>query len=145
MSVFQVVCAAVIAGICMALATEAGYRIGIIRGNLIHVDGEFALKRMGRELSPGLVYLVGAVTHLVASAAFGLVLWIIAEVIDVEANSVGLLAAYVFLLWLAMMFAALPVAGQGVLGRRLAGSVWIEQFFLHIVFFFGMWAMLNID
>jgi len=144
MSVFEVVSAAVIAGICMALATEAGYRIGIIRGNLIRVDGEFALKRIGGELSPGLVYLVGTVVHLVTSAAFGLVLWIIAEVIDVAPDSVGLVAAYVFLLWLAMLLTALPVAGQGILGRRLADSVWIEQFFLHVLFFFVLWGMLSI-
>jgi len=144
MSVGEVVSAAVIAGICMALATEVGYLVGIIRGNLLRVDGEFALKQMGKELSPRLVYIMGIAVHLATSAAFGLVLYGIAEAIDVEADSVGLIAPYVFALWLAMLFSALPIAGQGILGRRLADSVWVEQFFLHIVFFIVLWAMLGV-
>lgn len=140
--IWEVVVASVIAGVCMAIATEAGYRIGIIRGNLLQVDGEFALKQIGRESTPDLVYAMGITVHLITSAAFGLVLYAIAEVIDLDADSVKLIAPYVFVLWLAMLFSALPVAGQGFLGKRLAGTVWFEQLFLHFVFGLILWLVL---
>ncbi len=144
MSIGEVVIAAVIAGVLMALATETGYRLGIVRGNLIQVDGEFAMKRIRIKFGMGLVYTAGIAVHLVTSAIFGAVLYGIADVIDVDAASVKVVAPYVFVLWLAMLFSALPVAGQGFLGRRLASSVWIEQFFLHVVFFLGLWGILSI-
>jgi len=139
MSIGEVIAATLIAGVFMALANEAGYRIGIIRGNLLQVDGEFALKKIGVESTRGLIYIAGISVHLFTSAAFGVVLYVIAEVIDVEADSVELIAPYVFVLWLAMLFSALPVAGQGLLGRRLAGTVWVEQFFLHLIFGIVLW------
>lgn len=144
MSLLEVVSAALIAGIIMALATEAGYRIGIVKGNLLQVDGEFALKQTGREPAPGPVYVMGIIVHLVTSAAFGAVLYGIAEVTDICAGSLKLIAPYVFVLWLAMLFSALPVAGQGFLGKRLAGSVWVEQLFLHFIFGISLWLALAI-
>lgn len=144
MSIGEVIAAALIAGVIMALANEAGYRAGIIRGNLIKVDGKFALEKIGTEAAPVPVYMMGILVHLVTSAAFGLVLYLIAEVLDVHAGSVKLIAPYVFLLWLAMLFIALPVAGQGFLGKRLASTVWIEQFFLHVIFGVGLWLVLGV-
>jgi len=144
MSIGEVIAATLIAGVFMALANEAGYRIGIIRGNLLQVDGEFALNRMGVKSTRGLVYIAGISVHLFTSAAFGAVLYIVAEVIDVKADSVGLIAPYVFILWLAMLFSALPVAGQGLLGRRLAGTVWVEQLFLHLIFGIVLWWALGV-
>ena len=144
MSIGEAISAAVIAGILMALATEAGYRLGIIRGNLLQVDGEFALNRIGIKSGSGLIYAAGIIVHLITSAAFGAVLYAIAEIFDIDATSIKIIAPYVFLLWLAMLFSALPVAGQGFLGRKLADSVWIEQLGLHVIFGAGLWGMLNI-
>ena len=125
MSIGDYVFAAVIAGALMAVATEAGYRLGIIRGNLLQVDGEFALNRIGIQPTSGLVYAAGMVVHLVTSAIFGMVLYAISKVFDVDATSIKIVGPYVFVLWLAMLFSALPVAGQGFMGRKLANSVWM--------------------
>ncbi|MFC2018086.1 hypothetical protein ACFLTQ_02150 [Chloroflexota bacterium] len=143
MSIGEVISAALIAGVIMALANEVGYRAGIIRGNLLQVDGEFALRQIGRESALVPAYVMGIIVHLITSAAFGLVLYAIAEVIDVDADSVKLIAPYVFFLWLAMLFVALPVAGQGFLGKRLANTVWIEQLFLHFIFGLSLWWILG--
>lgn len=143
MSMGEVIAAALIAGVFMALANEAGYRAGIIRGNLLQVDGEFALKQTGRERARVPVYIMGILVHLVTSAAFGLVLYAIAEVIDVDADSAKLIAPYVFFLWLAMLFTALPVSGQGFMGKRIANTVWIEQLFLHFLFGLVLWWILG--
>ena len=144
MSIGEAVSAAVIAGILMALATEAGYRLGIIRGNLLQVDGKFALNRIGIKSGSDLIYTAGIIVHLITSAAFGAVLYVIAEIFDIDATSIKIIAPYVLLLWLAMLFLALPVAGQGILGRKLADTVWIEQLGLHVIFAVALWGMLSI-
>jgi len=144
MSIGEVITASLIAGVIMALANEVGYRAGVISGNLLQVDGGFALRQMGRESSSAPAYIMGIIVHLITSAAFGLVLYLIAELIDVDASSAKLIAPYVFMLWLAMLFTALPVAGQGFLGKRLASTVWIEQLFLHVIFGAGLWLMLGV-
>jgi hypothetical protein len=143
MSIGEVVFPALIAGAFMAIATEAGYRLGIVRGNLLQVDGEFALKLIGIKSRLGLVYTVGIAVHLITSAAFGAVLYIIAEITDIDVTSVRVVAPYVFVLWLAMLFSALPLAGQGFLGRRLADTIWIEQLGLHVIFGVVLWGVLT--
>ena len=144
MSIGEYVSAALIAGVIMALATEAGYRLGIIRGNLLQVDGQFALNRISIKSISGLIYTAGITVHLITSAAFGAVLYAIAEIFNIDATSIKIVAPYVFVLWLAMLFSALPVAGQGFLGRKLADSVWIEQLGLHAIFGAGLWGMFTI-
>ncbi|MBU1052280.1 MAG: hypothetical protein KKC46_00440 [Proteobacteria bacterium] len=144
MIITNIVIAAVVAGIMMGLATEIGYRIGLIQANLLKVDGEFAVKLLKLKQNTGLVYFAGAVVHLATSASFGAVLYFIAKIFEVDASSIIIIAAYVFALWLSMLFLALPVAGHGILGKRLGGSVWLEQLFLHIIFALGLWSMLNI-
>lgn len=144
MSIWEVIAAAMIAGICMALVNEAGYRIGVFQGNLLQVDGEFTLKKIGMESTLGLVYVAGVLVHIITSAAFGVGLYAIAEVIDIEVDSVKLIAPYVFILWLAMLLIALPFAGQGFWGRHIANTVWIEQFFLHFIFGIVLWWALRI-
>ena len=54
-----------------------------------------------------------------------------------------LIALYMVLLWLSMLFVALPVAGHGFLGRRLGTAAWIEQLLLHMVFGMGLWFTLK--
>ena len=144
MPIAEVVAAAVIAGIGMAVATEAGYRLGIVRGNLLRVDGEFALNRLGVKADLSRAYAFGIAVHLVTSAVFGAFLYAISEIADVDPSAFKVVAPYVFVLWLAMLFSALPVAGQGILGRKLGDSIWLEQLVLHVIFFFGLWGMLSL-
>jgi hypothetical protein len=53
-----------------------------------------------------------------------------------------LIALYVFMLWISMLFVALPIAGQGFLGRRLGLLTWLEQLVLHVIFGIGLWGTL---
>jgi hypothetical protein len=44
--------------------------------------------------------------------------------------------------WLAMLVTALPMAGQGFMGKKIHRYVWFEQLILHIVFGFSFrWAL----
>ena len=108
------------------------------------MDGKFALNRIGIKSGSDLIYTAGIIVHLITSAAFGAVLYVIAEIFDIDATSIKIIAPYVLLLWLAMLFLALPVAGQGILGRKLADTVWIEQLGLHVIFAVALWGMLSI-
>ena len=144
MSIVEVIAAALVAGAFMALLTEAGHRAGVIRGNLLRVDGEFALKKSGIKTEPALVHMTGIVVHLVTSAVFGAVLFGIGEIADINVSTIKVIAPYVFILWLAMLFVALPVAGQGILGRRIGPWVWMEQFVAHIVFGAVLWEMIGV-
>ncbi|SEM44689.1 hypothetical protein SAMN04489760_11614 [Syntrophus gentianae] len=139
MTVFEFILAAVLAGIAMAALTELGYRLGMIKANLLLIDGEFALKMAGAGAGQPLVYVVGVVVHLVTSAVFGAAYYVITRLLNVDPENVAVIAVYVFLLWLSMLFFALPVAGQGLLGRRAATSAWYEQLVLHVVFGGVLW------
>ncbi len=144
MAMSEIIIAALYSGIIMGIATEVGHRAGVISANLIRIDGEFAISIIGIKPETGLIYLAGIAVHLVTSASFGAVLFVIAKTLNLDISSIMTIAPYVFTLWLSMLFIALPVAGQGVLGRRLGSSVWFEQLIFHIIFALGLWAMLNI-
>jgi len=45
---FEGIMAGLIAGILMGIANEIGYRLGLLRSNLVIVDGSFALRLMNR-------------------------------------------------------------------------------------------------
>jgi len=143
MSAPEVVAAAVVAGAFMGLASELGYRLGINKSNLILIDGEFTIRRTIRKTKNHLVYPVGVVVHLVTSAVFGAIYFGITRPFEYDIGSVKVISPYVFFLWLAMLFVALPVAGQGLLGRRIGRFAWIEQLVIHIVFGIGFWWALE--
>ena len=44
------------------------------------------------------------------------------------------ISIYVALLYLSMLFIALPVAGEGLFGRKSGPLAWFEQLILHVVF-----------
>jgi len=60
--------------------------------------------------------------------------------------SVPLIGLYVALLWLSMLFIALPVVGEGFFGVKSGPYSWLEQFILHVIFFLFyyscLWALL---
>lgn len=144
MTAIEVTSAAVVAGIAMAALTELGYRLGMIKANLLLIDGKFTLNIAGIRERQSLVYAVGIAVHLVTSAVFGVLYYAVTYLFGVDPSNVVVLATYIFLLWLAMILVALPVAGQGLLGRRAAASAWYEQLVLHAFFGLVLWAELGL-
>ena len=136
--------AGLIAGIVMGIVTEIGYRLGLLKANLIIIDGSFALRLLKREPRGANGYLLSSVIHLTTSAAFGLVYVAIARLLDFDTRMTVALVPYVAFLWLAMLFTALPIAGQGVMGNRIRRLVWVEQLVLHVVYGLGFWWALGL-
>jgi hypothetical protein len=133
-----------IAGILMGIATEIGYRLGLLKANLLIVDGSFALRLMNRSESNVAIYALGIVIHLITSMVFGIVYVILAKLFGFDTRLILAVVIYVFVLWIAMLFVALPVAGQGIIGKKISGIVWIEQLVLHVIFGFGFWWALGL-
>ncbi|MFC1893693.1 hypothetical protein ACFLYR_06690 [Chloroflexota bacterium] len=136
--------AGLIAGIFMGIATEIGYRLGLLKANLVIVDGSFALRLMNRAESRIAIYVLGTFTHLVTSAVFGIVYVILAMLFGIDTRMILAIIVYVFVLWIAMLLFALPVAGQGIVGKKISGVVWAEQLVLHIIFGLGFWWALGL-
>ena len=137
------VAAGVIAGVFMAIVSAIGYVLGIFRSNLVIIDGTFAAKQLKQESNRTITYALGIFIHLCTSVVFGLVYSLFPRFLDFDSRSIYAIAPYVFFLWLAMLFTALPIAGQGIMGRKLGKFVWAEQFVLHIVFGISFWWALG--
>lgn len=136
--------AGLIAGIFMGIFSQIGYWFGIVRSHLIVVDGAFALRMIKQEGGTAITYAAGTVIHLVTSIIFGIVYAVIARLADFEVQSVVPVVVYVFVLWLAMLAVALPIAGQGFMGNKIRNIVWLEQLVLHVIFGLGFWWALGI-
>lgn len=139
----DIVWAALISGIFMYVTAELGYRLGLSKSNLALIDGEFAIRSIRMQSRKLLSYLFGIPIHLVTSAIFGVIYFGIIKVLEVDAPSAQVIAPYVFCLYLAMLFVALPIAGQGILGLRIRRSAWAEQLIFHVVFGIGFWWALE--
>jgi hypothetical protein len=136
------VTAGVIAGVFMVIVSEILYRLGIFKSNLIITDGTFAVGQLKRGANRTLTYVLGIFIHLCTSAVFGLVYSIFPRLLDFDIRSTYAITLYVVVLWLAMLFIALPVAGQGILGRKVDRFIWAEQFVLHTAFGISFyWAL----
>lgn len=144
MWIVEGVLAGLIAGIFMGIATEIGYRLGLLRSNLVIVDGSFALRLMNRAEGSVAIYVLGTVIHLVTSAVFGIVYVILAKLFGCETRLAPAIIVYVFVLWVAMLLVALPVAGQGIMGQKIGKVVWAEQLILHVIFGLGFWWALGL-
>jgi len=136
--------AGLIAGILMGIFSQLGYWLGIVRSHLIVVDGAFALQKLNMGSGTPATYAVGTLIHLVTSIIFGIVYVAIAQVLRFNLQWPIAIAVYVFVLWLAMLAVALPVAGQGFMGKKIRSSVWFEQLVLHVIFGFSFWWALGI-
>ena len=134
MMLFSGFLAGLIAGVCMVIISEAGYRTGILKSNLIIIDGMYASRLFHNKPPVLLNYLSGILIHLIMSMVFGLVYALSALIIGFQAVTVPPVVIYTLLLWLAMLFIALPIAGWGLLGKKIHRYVWLEQLLLHIVF-----------
>jgi hypothetical protein len=136
--------AGLIAGMFMGVFSQLGYRLGIVRSHLIVIDGAFALSIMKQDGRIVAIYTAGTIIHLVTSIVFGVIYVAISKVADFNVGQVVPLIVYVFVLWLAMLAIALPVAGQGFMGNKIRGTVWLEQLVLHFIFGLGFWWALKI-
>jgi len=143
MSVLHIVTAAVIAGAFMALASEIGYRLGMLKSNLIITDGAFAIERLGWKRGTATIYVLGLIIHLITSAIFGVIYYAIISLFDLSATSIYVIAPYVVFLWLAMLFVALPISGQGMVGQKMGRFSWMEQLVFHTIFGIVFWWMLD--
>ena len=133
-----------VAGAIMIIISEIGYRLDSIRGNLIIIDGSFAARvlKINRGNIPK--YTLGVIVHLATSAVFGLIYTLILLFTPFDNRAIWILIPYIILLWLAMLFIALPIAGAGIMGKRFGKYVWAEQLVLHVVFGFAFWWALGL-
>lgn len=131
--------AGVLAGTGMIIVSEAGYRSGIIKSHLVVVDGSFAVKLLKISPTLMLVYCSGIVIHLCTGAVFGIVYTGLAYYLNFDTHLLLAFLLYILFLWLAMLFVALPVAGQGFFGNRLGKYTWFEQFVLHCIYGLIFW------
>jgi hypothetical protein len=130
------------AGILMGLLSHAGFKAGIFKSSILIIDGMFVQQRAGLKYNEQEAILFGIPVHLFTSVSFGLAYAVLISILKLELVNVLLIALYVFMLWLSMLFVALPIAGQGFLGRRLGPVTWLEQLALHIVYGIGLWGAL---
>jgi hypothetical protein len=136
--------AGVVAGAAMGIASDVAARFRFFRSSMFIVDGNFLLKTFGIKDDPMIVYAAGIPMHLVTSGIFGAIYPVAARFAGLETFSFALAALYVVLLWLSMLFIALPTAGQGLLGKKAGPLTWLEQLALHVVFLVVYYGMLRI-
>ena len=141
MSVAPGIKAGVAAAVLMGIVSEVGYRIGLFKSSLFLVDGSFFLRLTGKGEGKG-QYLAGIPIHLFTGAVFGAIYMVGTGLFGLNPLSPALVSLYFFLLWLSMLLIALPVAGQGIMGRKASPRTWFEQLLLHIVFGVGYYYSL---
>jgi len=136
--------AGILAGILMGLVSEVLFRMRLFKSSLILIDSEFFFRAI--KIKSGFVghYIIGTIIHLITSGVFGGIYIIGTILVSLNAYSVLLIAIYFFILWLSMLFIALPVAGQGLMGRKAGPFTWFEQLVLHCVFGIGYFIFLQI-
>ena len=135
--------AGLIAGVIMGCISQIGYWLGILKSHLIVIDGEFTLRKLKQKTTTPAIYATGILIHLVTSVVFGIIYVLLAKLIGFSPGSLWTIAVYVLILWLAMLFSALPIAGQGLLGKKASRYAWLEQFFLHVIFAAVFWWALG--
>ena len=136
--------AGIIAGVIMGCISQIGYWLGILKSHLIVIDGKFALRKIKMDTTTKAIYSIGIFIHLITSIIFGIIYVLIAELVGFELRSIWPVAVYVLVLWIAMLFSALPIAGQGFMGSKISRYAWLEQLVLHIFFGFSFWWALGI-
>lgn len=135
-------------GVIMGLISHVLFKLGVFKSSLIVVDGSFLFRMIGRDARPDHVATAGFFIHIVTSAIFGALYFVVTGILGIDApdatGSFFLIILYVALLWLSMLFIALPLAGQGILGRRSGKHAWLEQLLLHAVYLVAYTSLLRI-
>ena len=143
MPLFEGVVSGVAAGILMGLISHAGFKVGIFKSSLFIVDGTFVQNILRLEHNVNKSVLLGIPVHLLTSVSFGIGYVVPVTLLKLDLLNGWLIALYTLMLWLSMLFVALPAAGQGVLGRKLGSLTWLEQIVLHIIFGVGLWVVIH--
>jgi hypothetical protein len=143
MVVLHGILAGLVGGILMGAVSEAFYQLGIFKSSVLIIDGSFATRFMKKRGDLMNTYLFGIFVHLLTSTTFGVIYIGGTHILKRDPHSVWILCPYVAVLWISMLFVALPVAGQGLLGRKGSRFAWAEQLVLHIVYGIGLWFSLT--
>lgn len=138
--------AGALAGVIMGFLSHILFKGKKFKSSLILVDGSFFARSLKLKAGYGLLFFAGLVIHLVTSGVFGAIYVALVTFLfpSIPLLSPGWIGLYVALLWLAMLFVALPVAGVGFLGSKAGSSTWLEQLVLHIVFYGLYWFFLSV-
>ncbi|NWF75917.1 MAG: hypothetical protein HXY53_04995 [Nitrospirae bacterium] len=139
MLLFEGIISGLTAGILMGLISHAGFRAGIFKSSLFIIDGTFIQYILRLKSGEGKAVLPGIPVHLLTSVSFGIGYAVLISFFKLNPLNILLIALYTFILWLSMLLIALPVAGQGFLGKKLGPLTWLEQMVLHVVFGIGLW------
>jgi hypothetical protein len=134
-------------GIIMGLISHILFRLKIFKSSLIVVDGSFLFRTLKYHGNPPLITGVGLCIHLMTSGVFGAFYFVATALLGLNAAAVRsfpLISLYVAILWLSMLFIALPVAGEGFLGRKSGPLSWLEQLILHGVFCIFYFAFVRV-
>jgi len=137
-----------ISGIVMGIMSDLLFRLGLFRSSLIVIDGSFLFKTLKSRPTLPVVAGTGLCVHLVTSGIFGALYFPAGVILGINPAFMGTFGAvslYVGILWLAMLFIALPVAGEGILGIRSGPLSWLEQLILHgiyCIFYFTLLRLL---
>ncbi len=131
-------------GIVMGVVSHLCFKLRIFKSSLIVIDGSFFFRTLKLQGNPALIYVTGLTIHLMTSGVFGALYILAANVAGFDALSFPLIILYVAILWLSMLFIALPISGQGVLGRKSGPHAWLEQLALHILFCALYYAALKV-
>jgi hypothetical protein len=142
MPLFDGVAAGLAAGILMGLISHAGFKSGIFKSSLFVIDGTFVQHMLRQKSEAEKAVLLGIPVHLLTSMSFGIGYVVPITILELDLLNAQLIALYVFILWLSMLFVALPIAGQGLLGKNLGSLIWLEQIVFHIFFGIGLWGTL---
>ena len=142
MLLFEGIISGLSAGILMGLISHAGFKAGIFKSSLFIIDGSFIRHLMRLERNAKKAVLLGIPVHLFTSVSFGIGYVFLISLFKLDFLNRWLIALYVFMLWLSMLFVALPTAGQGLFGRKLGSLTWLEQMVLHVIFGVGLWGIL---
>jgi len=127
-----------ISGVVMGLLSHVLFRLNIFKSSLVVVDGSFFFRTFKLQGSSPLMLLSGLLIHLVTSGVFGIIyLLFAASFLKLSVTTITSffgISLYIALLYLSMLFIALPVAGEGILGKKSGPFTWFEQLILHVVF-----------
>lgn len=131
-----------VAGTLMGLISHAGFKVGIFKSSLFIIDGSFIqdILKLNPDIKQAIIF--GIPVHLVTSLSFGIGYVVPVTILKLDLLNTWLITIYTLLLWISMLFVALPTARQGLLGKKLGPFIWIEQLILHIIFGIGLWGTL---
>ena len=134
LKLIQGISAGLMAGILMGLASDILYRLKIFKSSLLLVDGMFFIRSLKIKSSNATLYAAGIPIHLITSCIFGGIYIFLSAILKINFLSPYAVAFYFFIMWISMLLVALPVAGQGILGKKLHHLTWLEQLILHVIF-----------